>query len=56
MQDKALGTLLRSQKCPVAPAPTLQEPLQTVIDLATTQTLANVLSRSCHFDRDQVEH
>ncbi len=32
MQDKALGTVLRSQKGTVAPAPTLQEPLQTVID------------------------
>jgi len=32
MNDKALGTLARSQKGPVASAPTLEEPLQTVID------------------------
>ena len=32
MQDKAQGTLPRSQKGPVGPAPHLKEPLQTVID------------------------
>lgn len=32
MQDKALGTLRRTEKGPVEPAPTLQEPLQSVIE------------------------
>lgn len=32
LRDKAVGTLLRSQKGPVGPAPQLKEPLQTVID------------------------
>ena len=36
MQDKALGTLPRSQKGPVAPAPNLQEPLQSVIDAVSS--------------------